>query len=78
MTIAIEKNFLLSTDKPGAEEIVPELVHMETGDSIHVPNVNNSGFPPVSSVAVYLYGLKNHKEFMAEYDDWGLRIWRTK
>jgi len=78
MMIAIEKNFLLSTDKPSAEEIVPELVHMETGDSIHVPNADNSKFPPVSSVAVYLYGLKNNKEFMAEYDDWGLRIWRTK
>jgi hypothetical protein len=78
MTIRVEKNFLLATDTPGAEEIVPELAHMEPNDSIYIQNVGNSGFPPVSSVSVYRYGLKNNKEFMAEYDDWGLRVWRTK
>jgi hypothetical protein len=78
MTKLIEKNALLLADKPSAEEIVPELIKIETGDSIFIPNVDNSGFPPVSSIAVYKYGLKSGKEFMAEYDDWGLRVWRTK
>lgn len=79
MTIPIEKGVPRPTNhRLGAEEMAPELARMEAGDSIFIPNKPGSGFPPVSAVSVARYGLHCNKQFDSEYEDDGLRVWRTR
>jgi hypothetical protein len=77
MTIPIERGIPLPPKRPKAEEIVPELAWMKLGDSIYIPNQPGRRDPPVLGMDVCLYGLENDKEFTTEYDEEGLRVWRT-
>ena len=78
MGTPIERGVPKPQPKRKVEEIVPELAQIEVGESIFIPNETNQVYPPVSSTAVMIYGLRAKKRFDAEYTDDGLRVWRTE
>ena len=73
-----EKGVPLPAKKRGAEELAPELAQMEVLDSIFIPNLRGSGYPPVSGVGVAMYAFRSGKHFTSQYEDEGLRVWRLR